>query len=97
MEEDGIDFPVLQDLGNGVARDYGLVFRMPDELIDVYLSAFKVDLTRFNGDQSWQLAIPATYVIAPDGAVAFASVDPDYTRRYEPSELLDVLDLISGA
>lgn len=87
---------MLQDLGNGVARDYGLVFRMPDELVEVYLSAFKVDLTRFNGDQSWQLAIPATYVVAQDGTVAFASVDPDYTRRFEPSEILGVLDGLSG-
>ena len=91
VEEDGIEFPVLPDLGNGIARTFGLVFALPEELRNVYRTAFKIDLTRFNGDASWELAIPASYVIDSDGIVRYASVDPDYTRRPEPSEILAAL------
>ncbi len=92
--EDGIGFDVLTDLGNGVARSYGLTFRMPGELRAVYRDHFRIDLGRFNGDTTWELAIPATYVIGQDGIVAYAAADADYTRRPEPSELLPVLEAL---
>jgi len=87
-KEDGIEFDVLLDLGLGVARDYGLTFRVPDDLRTLYLNALKLDLARFNGDESWELPIPATFVIGMDGIVAYASADADYTRRPEPREVL---------
>lgn len=82
---------MLLDLGLGVARDYGLNFRMPDDLRELYLSALSIDLGRVNGDQSWELPIPATFVVGQDGVILYASADPDYTVRPEPRELLDVL------
>ncbi len=87
-EEDGIEFDVLMDLGLGVARDYGLTFQVPDDLRRLYIEFFKLDLVRFNGDESWQLPIPATFVVDPDRTIVFASADPDYTVRAEPSEIL---------
>jgi len=83
---------VLTDLGNGVARSYGLTFAFPERLQDVYRNDLRIDLGRFNGDPSWELAVPATYVVGRDGIVAYAEADPDYTRRPEPTELLPVLD-----
>ena len=94
-EEDGISFEVLSDLGNGVARTYGLTFRLPGDLIEVYRDHLNIDLVRFNGDESWELAIPATYVLTPEGDVAHVSADPDYTRRPEPAEMLEVLDALT--
>lgn len=76
------------DLGLGVARDYGLTFQVPDDLRRLYIELFKLDLVRFNGDESWQLPIPATFVVDPGGTIVFASADPDYTVRAEPSEIL---------
>lgn len=87
-EEDGIEFDVLLDLGNGVARDYGLTFQVAGALREVYLDVFGIDLPRFNGDESWELAIPASFVIDTHGTVVYASADPDYTTRPEPSEVL---------
>jgi peroxiredoxin len=88
-EEDGIEFDVLSDLGNQVARDYGLTFRLPNDLRDnVYLNFFKLDLVRFNGDESWELAIPATFVIDTDGRIVFADAHPDYTVRAEPTDVV---------
>lgn len=90
--EDGIEFDVLVDSGNGVARSYGLTFRMTEVLQDIYRDELRIDLARFNGDLTWELPIAATYVVGRDGVVAWAGVDVDYTRRPEPEELLAVLD-----
>lgn len=92
--KDGIEFDVLADLGNGVARTYGLTFRFPDRLQDVYRDHLRIDLSRFNGDHSWELAVPATYVVRRNRIVAYAAADPDYTRRPEPTDLLPVLDAL---
>ena len=88
--ENELSFPILSDHGNAVADEFGLRYRLPDELIAVYKS-FGNDLTIGNGDDSWTLPMPARYVIGTDGVVAYAEVNPDYTRRPEPSELLPPL------
>ena len=54
----------------------------------MYLETFRVDLARFNGDESWELAMPATYVVDPSGSIVFAGVDPDYTARPEPADVV---------
>ncbi len=87
---------MLLDLGLGVARDYGLPFRVPDDLRRLYIEGFKLDLVRFNGDESWQLPIPATFVVDQGGTIVFASADPDYTVRAEPSDILAALPGIEG-
>jgi peroxiredoxin len=83
-------FPLLADSGNKVAREFGLVYRVPAEQETVYRRAF-VNLPFTNGHQSWELPIPASYVIERDGSVLWASVNEDYTERPEPEEILDVL------
>lgn len=88
VKEDGIEFDVILDLGLAVARDYGLTFRFPSELQDVYTEKFKIDLVRYNGDESWELPIPATFVVGRDGVIVYESADPDYTTRPEPTEVL---------
>ena len=85
-----LHFPLLCDTGNSVARQFGLVYRVPEYQQEVYRSAF-VNLPFVNGDSSWELPIPATYIIDHDGKVLFASADPDYTARPEPDEILQFL------
>lgn len=80
------------DSGNGVARSYGLTFRMTDDVQDIYRDEFRIDLARFSGDLTWELPLPATYVVGRDGVVVWAGVGVDYTRRPEPEGLLGVLD-----
>ena len=87
-DEDRIEFDVLLDLGLGVARDYGLTFQLPEALQCLYTEVLKIDLARYNGDESWQLPIPATFVVDQAGSIAFASADPDYTVRPEPSDVV---------
>jgi peroxiredoxin len=85
-----LTFPILTDHGNQVGEAYGLAFRLPDDLIEVY-KKLGVDLPRFNGDESWRLSIPARIVIRRDGIVAAIEADPDYTYRPEVAPTIDVL------
>lgn len=85
-----LGFPVLSDVGNETAAAFGLRFALPDYLVDLY-KALKNDLPAFNGDPSWTLPMPARYVIGTDGIVLYSEVNPDYTQRPDPSEMLPVL------
>lgn len=86
-----LTFPILSDVNGEVAAAFGLRFKLPDYLVELYKS-LKNDLTAFNANPSWTLPMPARYVIRPDGVIVYAEVNPDYTRRPDPSELLPVLD-----
>jgi len=86
-----LQFPLLSDAGNRVARKFGLVYRVNAEQQSVFQRAF-VNLPHINGDDSWELPIPATYVLAEHNIVVFASVNPDYRERPEPSEILTSFD-----
>ncbi len=90
-EKNELRFAVLSDVGNVVARRYGLVFRVTDAL-QAPMKAFGIDLAAHNGDPSWELPIPATYVVGKDGVIRLAYVDVDYRRRLEPREILAALD-----
>lgn len=91
QRDNKLDFPILSDLGAVVADAFGLRFSVPDDLIEVYRQ-FGADLEKVNDDPSGVLPMPARYVIGTDGVIAYAEVNPDYTRRPDPSELLPVLD-----
>jgi len=84
-------FPLLSDAGNRVARQFGLTYRVPAAQEAVYRRAF-VNLPFTNGDESWELPIPATFVIDRDGTILYASANEDYTERPEPAEILRVLN-----
>ncbi len=83
-------FPLLSDAHNQVARRFGLVYSVPEEQKEVYSRTF-VNLPFINGDSSWELPIPATYVVGQNGVVLYAGADPDYTQRPEPEEIINVL------
>ena len=82
----------MTDLGNEVARKFGLTFKLSDDLREVYLNGLGLDLSLMNGDESWELAIPATFVINMAGMITYASADPDYTKRPEPIAVLEAID-----
>jgi peroxiredoxin len=83
-------FPLLSDAGNKVARQFGLTYRVPELQEAVYRRAF-VNLPFTNGDESWELPIPATYILDRDRAVLYASANEDYTERPEPGEIVEFL------
>ncbi len=90
VRQNGLGFPILSDPHNDVAASFGLRFELPGYLIELYKS-LKNDLPAFNGDPSWTLPMPARYVIGPDGTILYAEVNPDYTRRPEPEDMLPAI------
>jgi len=88
-------FSLLSDAGNQVARQFGLTYRVPDEQRAVYQRAF-VNLPFVNGNDSWELPIPATYILDHDGTVLYACANEDYTERPEPSDIVRLLANQSG-
>jgi peroxiredoxin len=89
-EKNHLEFELVSDAGNVVAGKFGLVFSLPSDLREVYRS-FGVDLTRFNGDDSWSLPMPGRFVIDQAGIIRRADIDPDYTVRPEPAETVAFL------
>jgi peroxiredoxin len=87
-------FPLLSDAGNKVARQFGLTYRVPVAQEAIYRRAF-VNLPFTNGDDSWELPIPATFIVDRDGTILYASANEDYTERPEPVEILDSLRVSS--
>jgi peroxiredoxin len=83
-------FPLLSDTGNKVARQFGLTYRVPPPQEAVYRRAF-VNLPFTNGDDSWELPIPATYILDRDGTVLYASANEEYTERPEPAAMVRML------
>lgn len=83
-EKNHLEFPVLSDVGNTVARRFGIVFKLPADLLATY-EAFQHGLETMNGkDGSTELPVPATFVLDRSGVVQLAYVDEDYTRRLDP-------------
>jgi peroxiredoxin len=93
-----LKFPLLSDAENKVARQFGLVYRVPEYQQEIYQRAF-VNLPFVNGDNSWELPIPAVYVLGrqPSGqaSVLYASPTADYAVRPEPTEIVNCLSQLS--
>ena len=91
QRQNGLGFPILGDHGGDIAAQFGVRWTLPDYLREVH-KMLGADLTQFNGEDSWTLPMPARYVIAQDGKIAYAEVNADYTRRPEPSAVFKVLE-----
>jgi len=90
-QKNGLAFEVLSDVGNAVARQFGLVFPMPQSLRDVY-AAFG----NHRGAAYIEMPIPGTFVIDRHATIRLAHVDPDYTQRLEPADILETLQTLKG-
>ena len=88
-EKHNLQFEVLSDIGNEVAKKYGIVFQLTDEVAEMYNNAF--ELNNHNGDNSNELPLAATYVINKNGVIVYAFLDADYRNRAEPSKITEFL------
>ena len=89
-EKHDLEYSVLSDPNGETADSYNLVFKLPDTLIETY-QQLGFNLPKFNGNDSWELPVPATYIIDQSGKIRFAYVDSDYSKRAEPSEIVELL------
>ena len=90
IEKHGLEFEVLTDAGNNIAKEFKLVFNLADELRPIF-KQFNFDVPKYNGDESWELPIPATYIVNTDGRIVHSFVNADYTQRMEPNEIISKL------
>ncbi|MCW2120402.1 peroxiredoxin-like family protein [Flavobacterium sp. 7A] len=89
-EKHHLQFEVLSDVGNKVAKEYGIVFKLTDAVADSYQKGF--DLHGYNGDESDELPLAATYVIGQDGKIVYTFLDAEYRNRAEAEPILKALD-----
>lgn len=90
VKKNGLGFPVLADSDNTLASLLGLTFSLPEDLKEIY-SSFGIDLERFNGNSSWQLPLSGRFIVDKQGIIRDVQVDPDYTQRPDPTEILEIL------
>ena len=94
-ERHSIRIDILSDAGNRIAERLGLVFELPQALRPVY-EKIGIDIPAYNGDQSFKLPVPATYIIGQDRKILYHFVNADYTQRLEPSEIVARLASLVG-
>jgi peroxiredoxin len=93
QEKHNLRFPVLSDSGNKVAQRFGIVFEL-DRDLKVVQEQFGVDIPSFNGDHSFQLPVPATFLVSKDGKVLDSFVEVDYMKRLAPETAIAWIDEI---
>ncbi|MEZ7497654.1 peroxiredoxin-like family protein [Flavobacterium sp. Arc3] len=91
-EKHQLKFEVLSDVGNKVAKEYGIVFKLTDDVAESYQKGF--DLHGYNGDESDELPLAATYVIDQEGKIVYTFLDAEYRNRAEADDILAALDAI---
>jgi peroxiredoxin len=94
-EKQALTFAVLSDVGNQVARQFGLVFTIDEAVRTAHLQV-GANLPAYNGDASWELPMPGTFLIDQSGIVRLAFVDPDYIHRLDPSIVIERLANLTG-
>jgi peroxiredoxin len=92
-EKLALTFPMTIDNGNSAARKFGLVYSLSDPLRPIY-EGFGVNIPEANGDNSFELPIPATYLIDTDGIVKAAHINADHTRRLDSEDIISALESI---
>ena len=90
VKKHGLEFPVLADKDCEYSEKLGLNFVLPENLQEVY-TAFGIDLSRFNGNESWVLPMSGRFIIDKEGVIVNTEVSPDHTTRPEPAEIIDIL------
>lgn len=89
-EKNELSFEVLTDTDNQISQQYGIVFKLTPETAKYYKAAF--DLEVYNGNDTDELPLAATYVIDTNGKISYAFLDADYRKRAEPAEIIKALE-----
>ena len=96
QRDNKLSFPILTDKAGELANKFGIRWSLQDYVIPIH-DGFGVNLPTIHGDGQWNLPMPARYVIDTNGAVVYSEVNPDYTRRPDPSDLFPVLDKLRAS
>lgn len=95
-EKNDVAFTVLSDVGGAFSSALGIRFTLSDAVRPFYEKAGHA-LPDRNGDGTWALPMPATFVIHRGGTIAEAFIEPDYRKRLDPRAALAVLQSLRPA
>ncbi len=93
QQEKNLQFEMLSDQGNNVAKSYGLVYQLPEELQQVYMQ-FDLNIPMYNNDDSWTLPLTARFIIDQEQIIRYAQISTDHTIRPEPKDTLKALEIL---
>lgn len=96
MKERKLPFEVLSDSGNQVAEKYRVAFTLPDSMRWVYSEIFKLDLPKFNDDDSWTLPMPSRFIVDQHALIRASDVNLDHTVRPEPDTAIEALRILKN-
>lgn len=85
-EANDLEIVALHDDNNALARQYGIVFQLPEPIVPAYRD--KLKLPEYNGNDAMELPLAATYVIDKSGKITYAFLDADYKKRAEPADVI---------
>jgi peroxiredoxin len=89
-QESGVNFPILTDMDNGYAMSLNLAIWVGAEMKE-YMTSIGRNLPDYQGNDSWILPIPATFVVGHDGRIKACFADPDYRQRMTIEDLIAAL------
>ncbi len=92
-EQKDLGFLFGTDHNNELAKKLALWFELDEETVKRY-NQYGLDIPESNGTGTWELPVPATYVIDTDRTIRFAFVDENYKERADYDEVLKVLKKI---
>ena len=93
-QKNELSLRVLSDPGNKLARELGIAFRLPDSIMPIYKRM--IDFNKYNGDDSFELPLAATYIFDSKGVIQYAFLDADYKKRAEPADVVAAVKKIVG-
>jgi peroxiredoxin len=93
-EQQNLTHIVLSDVDNQIARQFGIVYQITEPMRQVF-EEFGLSLEKFNGSGAQELPVPAIFVVTQDGIIAHRFVDPDFTKRMDPVEIITVLSKLN--
>lgn len=94
-EKNELEFDVLSDVGSTVAQNYGVAFKLPKELQEVY-KELDTSLPEYNGTDDWVLPVPASFVVDRKSHIVLANIDTNYQNRLEPTKALAALKTLNS-
>lgn len=92
QEKLNLSYRLLSDPGQDVMTSYDVRFEIAPEVIDIYQTAFGLDLTQLNANGEWNLPVPATFVVDTDHVIKGRFFSHNYAQRMEPKDIVRVLE-----
>ncbi|MEL7004198.1 MAG: peroxiredoxin-like family protein [Bacteroidota bacterium] len=91
-EKNELQFEVLSDNGNIVAKQFTTVHANPEKSLEK-MNELGFDYDSYYSDENSEIPVPATFIIEMDATISFAkSEGADYRSRVEPTEIINALN-----